>query len=225
MEIDYRFVFQQSFLIALYPLIPLLFFAWNRRHFEWKPCLGLVCVTGLGLAVDSVLSANGYGSSMPPATGPCVGPSWHSIQRMWPYYLCGYWMPLWVLFCGIRYHARLKGKRWEPEMVRRVVVKVFSVVGALGTFFIFHVSGMVHEDTTWAPGLTPARWAQVEAGMTRSEVLSILGSPLKKEREDRSLETYYWADYGRTGYRVVVRFENGKALEPDPNWFFYRYYD
>lgn len=122
-------------------------------------------------------------------------------------------VPLLLVSCGV---AVAMGKR------RRAAVFAMGCVIAFGlyTCFGFESYNYVYPsiDTRYAPGFSERKFAQVRAGMSMDEVITLLGEPCHRGPGRNSVRWSYtqdgkcsWADWAWLGREIV--FAGGRVVE------------
>ena len=79
------------------------------------------------------------------------------------------------------------------------------------------------EDTVYADGYSAERWDRVAVGMTRSEVRTLLGEPLRSFGSDSgSISWERWTySPGDTHYRIrVVSYRDDRVLEKHGSFYY-----
>lgn len=211
---DFSYVVQQTAILSLYPVVPLLViaaFGRRRNLLAWCGCAYIA--TFAMTLVDILSSAFGFFGVTPPYTPFRIGPSLHSILDLLHVFILSLWLPSLTILGGLMVVVKIRRKEAAIPIAMLGITAYFAVAGSIWTVFLFHTCGFTHEDTVWAAGYDDRAWGRVEPGMARQEVVGLLGRPLKAEpRSVGGSEVLVWSDFHHTGYRAQVVFEGGKAV-------------
>lgn len=224
---DVLYMVRQSALLSLYPVLPLIVFALlGRRRYLWKWVAGSYLLTLGGTLAAIAVSVSGLYASGFPCIPFRVGPSWHSILDMFPVFLVSLWLPSFAILGLLLLILKLRKKTVSIPLAMLCMTAYFALVGSIWTVFLFNACGYTNEDTVWAEGFSVGKWKDIQAGMTRREVVAILGKPLSetKDRESGS-EVLLWSDFYSTGYKAKAEFKKGKVVSVDKELKFHRFMD
>lgn len=226
-DLDLLYIVRQSALLSLYPVLPLIVFGLlGRRRSLWKWCVGSYLLTLTGTIAAITVSASGMYASGLPYTPFRVGPSVHSILDMFTVFLVSLWLPAFAILGLLLFVMKLRKKTVAIPLAMLCMTAYFALVGSIWTVFLFNACGYTNEDTVWAEGFRVGKWKTVKEGMTRREVIAIMGRPLveTKGREPGS-EVVLWSDFYTTGYRAKAEFKKGKVISVETEMKFHRYMD
>ena len=223
---DVSYIVQQTAILSLYPVVPLLLIAAVGRRRNLLAWCGCAYIATFAMAlVDIGSSALGFFGTTPPYAPFRIGPSLHSILDVLYVFIIWLWIPSLTILGGLMTVIKLRRKQTAIPIAMLGITACFAVVGPIWTVFLFHTCGYTHEDTVWAEHYSDSRWRQVETGMTRQEVIALMGRPLKAEKTVGGGETLMWSDFHHTGYRAKAVFEGGKAVAVDRPLQFNRHLD
>lgn len=102
-----------------------------------------------------------------------------------------------------------------------VAVQVSTIDGMPGV-----IGGLLGEDTVYAVGYTDSAWRRVSIGMTRSDVVRLLGTPqkewrIKPSRNGAENGARWSYSPGDTNYRCrVLLFRHGVVVEKHSEFYF-----
>lgn len=208
---DLTFLLRQSVLLTLLVSCPLLVVAGLSRR---RRILLPIAVAAAGLQVFVLYFALRHSGtalwlSQPVPYQPFrVGPSDISLGEITPFLGITVWLPVAVLY-GI--HV------WRPIRIRTGAAvgwcALYCVLSTVWVSDYLAVTEVGHEDTLVADGFSQRGWSQVMPGMTRAQVVSILGAPLSLAHRPHWVEqnAELWAYNWSAGYFAVAWFDDGRV--------------
>ncbi|MGI5868060.1 MAG: hypothetical protein ACOX9C_01260 [Kiritimatiellia bacterium] len=212
---DVSYIVQQTAILSLYPVVPLLVIAVigrRRNLFVWCGC-AYIATFAVALVII-VSSALGFFGKTPPYKPFRVGPSLYSIRSLLYVFIIWLWIPALTILGALMIVIKARRKHSAIPAAMRGIAACFAIIGSIWTVFLFHACGFMHEDTRWSANFSIRRWQQIEEGMTRQELLALMGRPLNVEKASGS-ETLMWSVFLHTGYCAKVVVEDGKVVSVD----------
>lgn len=224
---DILYIVRQAALLSLYPILPLIVFALlGRRRYLWKWCAGSYLGTLIAAVAAIAVSVSGLYASGLPYTPFRVGPSGHSILEMFYVFLVSLWLPSFAILGLLLLGMKLKRKTASMPLAMLCMTAYFAMAGSIWTVFLFNACGYTNEDTVWAEDFSPRKWKDVKEGMTRREVIAIVGLPISSiHGSELGSEVLLWSDFYSTGYRAKAEIKKGKVVSVDNELKFHRYMD
>jgi hypothetical protein len=211
---------RQAFLLAVMCLWPLFFFAaLTTKRRILLTCVGLFLAIGWVLLSISMLQTNIrlWNHSNTPYTPFRVGPSMYSLGDLSPWLGFFIWLPSLVIYILIR--AAVRWRKRQDLMPRAVFsfIIIFSLLGLFWGWVGVGVTEYDHEDTVWSDDFTFRGWEQVKPGMTRDQVLALLGQPFQEPigwgyvKGEEKMDRFWWVRNWSAGYFAVVWFDEGRV--------------
>jgi hypothetical protein len=208
---DIPYALRQTAVVAAIVVMPFLVYATlSDRRTRWQVGVGSVVVWQTLFAIVLWVSSRVWSPGDLPFRPLAVGPSHLSLFDIARVVAVTIWAPAAILFTVIHWRRR---RRLVTHAAGGWVLLV--MVGATcWTGLFIGAAGYAHEDTIYTPGFSLRRWHQVRDGMTRDEVVHLLGQPLPEHLQPlfaREAGALCWVRNWSAGHFAAVWFDEGKV--------------
>ncbi len=209
-EIDLVYLGRQALFLTLEAMLPvLLLAAWSPRRRVLLPMAFVVLAgaTGMAASMCALVSLRVWSDGTVPMRPFRVGPSYLRLWDLLPFFLLMTWLPSGALLAA--------GWCWRKVRPLAFSIAPVALLAAWTTFW--ELGGLTvssHEDTVWAKSFSRSAWSQVHKGMTREQVVRLIGQPLPREiRPGFMPGSDFWVRNWAAGYFACLTFDDGKVRE------------
>jgi len=220
---DLVFLARQTFLVALISFVPVGLFAGisRRRSLLLFSVAFFFALWGIFFVIFLRHNLYIWSNSTVPYAPFRVGPSLYSICEMVPVMALTLWLPA-LLFLGLAVFSLWKFSLWKHLPLTLFSLILFcGLFGSKWTWDMFRAIEYSHEDTIWSDTFSSRNWKAIQVGMSKDEVMTILGTPLDNppdwwSPEDGQME--WWVRNWSAGYFAVAWFKDN-TLQRKNFWY------
>ena len=208
---------RQAFLLTAMCLWPLFIFAAispRRRRVLIVSGIVFLIIGWLLLTLSMIrINVGIWSDSQTPYTPFRVGPSMYSLSELAMFLGLIVWMPSLLVYILIRLIVR---RRQRTDLLPKATFSHIIFFATFGLFVGWSSAWLLeyaHEDTIWSSRFTFYGWNQVNPGMTRDDVIALLGQPIPDEIQwgfsdaDKGMERLWWVRNWSAGYFAVIWFD------------------
>ncbi len=219
---DVPFLFRQCAVIAGLTFVPPFVVAWILPRRRFLVPLVLICfaVVSVLLFYLSYRELDAFHRDPLPYRPFRVGPSWFGVWDIFKALALTLWLPTVALYGLTGWFLARKDRRlYGPPALAAFLA--YAIIGTGCTGFWLTVGEWMHEDTFSSSGFSWVGWERVRVGMSRSEVVAVLGPPLSngfKPAFAQQQGAECWVSNLTAGYFAAVWFHNDTVSDKQ---FFY----